>query len=319
MRHWIQKCNDKAEWDVFVSESPHYNLFCTTQFLDVCGKDYDLVVIKDDKSILLGAVIIRDVDGCPINRPFVYQGVLLSRVVADYPNHKRAKKACDLVHELLGWLEVRSDRISFSLHHTFEDLRGFQWFHYHEPERGLFQADIRYSAVLALKNIGGIEGVLARARTVRRQEYKRCLREGFLVEETEDAGLLDRLHVMTFERQGLKRSTREAFIATTLAKTAVDQGFGRVIVCRSPDGNPISAGLFLFDRKTAYYLIGANNPAYRNSGSSTAVIFEQIRRCIEQGNTYIDFLGANSPNRGDFKTSFNAHLVQYVNVSWRGE
>ena len=49
----IQECSNKAEWDSFVSRSPHYNLFCTTQFLDAYAKDYDLVVVKNNKSILL--------------------------------------------------------------------------------------------------------------------------------------------------------------------------------------------------------------------------------------------------------------------------
>ena len=40
-------------------------------------------------------------------------------------------------------------------------------------------------------------------------------------------------------------------------------------------------------------------------------MFEQIQYCIEQGLSYVDFIGINSPLRGDFKTSFNADPRPY--------
>ena len=70
-------------------------------------------------------------------------------------------------------------------------------------------------------------------------------------------------------------------------------------------------GVFLFDDKTGYYLIGANDPDYRKDGSGAYILFEQIRHCIEQSLSYVDFLGINSPMRGDFKTSFNAEPLPF--------
>jgi len=314
----IEIFTDKVPWDAFVAGSPQYNLFCMTPFLDAWGRDYDLIAVRDNQSIMLGAIIVKDEDGRPVSAPFMYHGVLVGRAISNYPTHKRLKKTLELVDELLAWLSAKYDRISFSQHHSFEDLRGFQWFHYHKPEKGLFRLDIRYSALLDLSHMGGMDEVIAGVRTVRRQEYRRCLKEGYVIEEVDSADALNQLHAMTFERQGLQRSKSEEFMATGLAQTAVEQGFGRILLCKSADGAAASASLFLFDEKSAYYLIGANNPAHRNSGSGTLVVLEQIRRSMEQGVTSIDFVGANSPHRGDFKTSFNARLVQYVDVAWEG-
>ena len=61
----------------------------------------------------------------------------------------------------------------------------------------------------------------------------------------------------------------------------------------------------------SYYLIGANDPNYRKDGAGGFVVLEQIRYCIEQGLSYEDFMGINSPLRGDFKTSLNADPVSY--------
>ena len=132
-----------------------------------------------------------------------------------------------------------------------------------------------------------------------------------MIEESHDISILDMLHDKTFERQGLERSPGEKFMATTLAQTAITEGFGRLLICRNKIGTPASASLFLFDKKTAYYMIGANDPDYRNFGTSSLVIFEQLRKCLDQGIEQVDFMGINSPNRGDFKTSFGAIPTPY--------
>jgi hypothetical protein len=36
-----------------------------------------------------------------------------------------------------------------------------------------------------------------------------------------------------------------------------------------------------------------------------------IRDAMEKGLKYVDFCGVNSPNRGDYKISFNAELKPY--------
>ena len=165
-----------------------------------------------------------------------------------------------------------------------------------------------------LQSVENIDQILMGARTVRRQEHRKCLKEGFTIEESDDIKVLDILHSQTFERQGIGRSSGEKFMATTLAKKAISLGFGRLIICRDSSGSPASASLFLFDDKTAYYLIGANDPKFRKYGTSSYVMFEQIRICLEQGLSQVDFIGINSPMRGDFKTSFGAVPVPYYTV-----
>jgi len=70
------------------------------------------------------------------------------------------------------------------------------------------------------------------------------------------------------------------------------------------------------DKNTGYYLFGANDPTYRASGSSSYLLLENIHRCKEKRLKLIDFVGVNSPNRADFKVSFNADVVPYFIVSW---
>jgi lipid II:glycine glycyltransferase (peptidoglycan interpeptide bridge formation enzyme) len=170
---------------------------------------------------------------------------------------------------------------------------------------------LNYTGILGLSKIESFDQVLVNARTVRRQEYKKCVKNGFTVEESDDINILNLLHNKTFERQGISRSESEVFLTTTLAEKSISKGFGRLLICRDEKGIPASASLFLFDDNTGYYLIGANDPDYRKFGTGGFVVLEQIRYCIEQGLSYVDFMGINSPFRGDFKTSFNADPISY--------
>lgn len=310
----LHSCSDKKQWDDFASASPQGNLFCQTRFLDSFQKEYELLMIVQGNKNLLGAVVVKDKVGRPTTKPFMYQGLLINQSVASLATHKNVKKSLELIEFLLQEVTKRYQRICFSLHPSFTDLRSFQWHNYHSPEKGQFKIDLNYTAILDLQSIENIDQILMGARTVRRQENRKCLKEGFTIEESDDIKLLDFLHSQTFERQGMVRSSREKFMATTLADKAISEGLGRLLVCRDSSGSPASASLFLYDDNTAYYLIGANDPKSRKYGTGSYLMFEQIIRCLEQGLSNVDFVGINSPMRGDFKTSFGAVPVPYYTV-----
>ena len=290
---------------------------CQTRFLDIYQKDYDLILVNQGEEILLGVVVVKDDAGQPVTHPFMYHGILFGGSIAELAVHKNVKKCLELVDFLLVEVEKMYRQIAFSLHTSFVDLRSFQWHNYHEPEKGQFQIDLNYTGILDLENIQDFDQILMNARTVRRQEYRKCIREEFIIEESRDISILDKLHEKTFARQGLKRSKSEKFIATTLAEESLSKGFGKLFICRDKTGMPASASLFLFDDKTGYYLIGANDPNFRKYGTGTYVLFEQIKNCLKQGLSQVDFIGINSPMRGDFKTSFNAIPTPYFTVSKR--
>ena len=88
------------------------------------------------------------------------------------------------------------------------------------------------------------------------------------------------------------------------------------MICSTDLGEPVAASLFLLDEIRGYYLIGATNPKFRNYGVGSLVMFEQIKSCLDDGLKEVDFIGINSPQRGDFKTSFNAQSELYFNIEY---
>jgi len=285
-------------------------------FLDALGGAYELLFVEENGRILLGAVVLMR-NGVPVQASYPYQGVMFGAEIAGEPNHRRVKYQLEIVEFLLAEMEKKYDAIAFAMHYNFDDMRPFQWFHYHESEKGLFDIRLAYTGLINLGAYTDFDSYLASIRSVRRNEYRRVGESGASVEESGDIELLDRLHKATFLRQGVQRDVEEGRWIRSVAESALSNGYGKLLVCRNVDGMAMSATLFLFDASCGYYFIGANDPVYRNSGSGVYLFLENVRRCFEMGVKKIDVVGINSPNRGDFKTSFNAAIKPYFQVDWQ--
>jgi GNAT superfamily N-acetyltransferase len=314
----LTECLDKARWDRFVNASPQGNVFCLTPLLDALGEEYRLLFVEERDEAQLGIVLILR-DGQPVRAPYpftMYQGALFNRAVSELPPHSRAKHGLEITDFLVTQLEQRFDRISLCLHHRFPDLRSFSWFHYHDPHRGRFQIDLRYSALLDLSLVTDFDRYLTSIRNLRLREYRRARSAQYRAEPSTDVETLDRLHNLTFDRQRLQRDEHDVRLLRAISRAALDNSFGELLICKDSHDTTASATLFLYDQRCAYYLIGANDPDHRPSGCGTYLMLENISRCRERGISTLDFVGANSPNRGDFKTSFNAVPVPYFMVTW---
>src|SRR5438105_10336153 len=146
----LSECTDKERWDRFAGESPHGCVFCLTPFLDALGEEYRLLVVEESGEALAGLVLILRSDQLyPGQFPLtIYQGVMLGLGLCRQPAHRRTKQTLEVLDFLLTELEKHYDRMIVCQHHRFEDLRAFSWFHYHEPDRGRFHIELRYSGLV---------------------------------------------------------------------------------------------------------------------------------------------------------------------------
>jgi hypothetical protein len=315
----LTRCDDKTRWDEFVSSSPQGNVFCRSAFLDALGIDYDTWLLQANGRIKAGAVLLKDGQGNVLTAPYpltLYHGVLLDEGLMSEQPHHRYKEGLEITASLLNELERHYSRLSFCLHHGIDDLRAFSWFHYHQRELGMFNIGLNYSGIIDL-GMPDFEAYLATIRSCKRREYRLALKNGLTAETSDDLVVLEKLYRMTFERQGATKSSEELHLVRGIAHAALAQGFGEILLVRLPDGEVASATLFLHDEHTGYYLIGANHPNYRNTYSGVFAFVESSRRCHARGLKQIDVCGINSPNRGDFKTSFNAVPTPYFVVNWK--
>ncbi len=306
---------DKQVWDAFVSISPQRSIFVHSKFLDSLLVNYDLVTCYDKDKIVAGVVVIYANSGNSIDTPFPftqYQGILLadnSRQAA----HSQITHEFKIVEYFIAQLTAHLKKYCLCQSWRLSDLRPFQWHNYHEPGKGMFNLALRYTGILDVNKYHDFDSYVSSVRTVRRQEFKKSS-QLLQLKMSDDEEILDALHAKTFERQNIARTHQESALVKSIFRHAIAGGYGNMSVAMLDDV-PVSAVLFLYDDRTAYYLFGANDPSHRKTFAGTFLLMHMIKDAFENGIREIDFVGVNSPNRGDFKIGLNAELRPYFITS----
>jgi Acetyltransferase (GNAT) domain len=324
MSFTIDRCTDKVLWDQFVEQSPQGSIFSSTAFLAALNEEFELYMIFENQKPVL-AVPVQVRDGGPLFVPYspyttfrfaIYQGPMFSKAIEEIPLHSGVGHKLKLVDYLLNELTARYERLSFVLHPNFEDLRSFLWFNYHNEKGGRFEINLRYTGWLPLAE-STQEQHFYNTRRNRRRDFSLAVESGFKCELSDDLDLLDWLEDLVYERQGLSRPAEERTSARAIAQSALSNGYGRYLIASNNKGEVASAYLFLFDSKCVYHTFAGNHPDMRNTGASTLLLFYALEMFRKEGKPLFDFVGLNSPYRGDFKTSFNAKPKPNYIVSWK--
>jgi hypothetical protein len=306
--------NDDSEWDTLVAASPQGSVFSGSHYLRALGSPSTRYVIRTPHGeALAGVAVMENVDAPGMHSapfPFTpYQGILFGQTVAVQPRHKRVTTEFRLTDFIIQRLIERYSDFSMALSPALDDIRPFLWHNYHLPDAPHFTIRNRYTAVLDLSCFQ-LESYLKSIRAVRRQEFNKSTAE---IATTTNVALFLSLYLKTFERQSIAVSKQHQALVRDICTSALTHGYGRLSIADTASG-VASMSLFIHDEHCAYYLFGANDPELRNSGASTALMVDNIRSMSERGIAKLDFVGVNSPNRGDFKLSFNPELMPYHEV-----
>lgn len=306
-------------WDNLVAQSEQGSVFNSREFLSALGVDIRYWGVYDGYELMAATSVQVDGGGNPVGPDKcinLYQGIMLSPAITGLPVPSRVRRELAVVNRLIEGLTERYDEIWLSMHPRMKDIRSLQWFNYHTPENGQFQIDVRYTGLLELTNFSSREELVSSFARGRQGDYKKAISKGITVKTCFDPNLLDTLHAKTFARQEADRGVFDKLLIP-ITDAALKKGFGELLVAYTDDGAPTSASLFIWDNSTAHYLFGASDPEYRNTGAATYVLAESLWRAIERKNCRADFVGVNSPQRGEFKTSFGALPVTYFEAHWK--
>lgn len=299
-------------WEALVTGSRQGSVFSSTTYLQSLQATCTCFVVKNSSGECVAGVAIIEAHGRMHVAPFPFtphQGILFSSSVNALPKQKRQTVEFRITEFLIHSMLHRYSNFHMALSPMFADLRPFLWHNHGAPGQPRFQVTPRYTGQLDLRDFTP-EAYISGIRTVRRQEFKKSQAQST---ESADIASFLRLYQLTFERQGMSTEWDSLERVERITRFAMRAGYGRLSMA-AVDGQPASMSLFVFDEDCAYYLFGANDPGFRGSGASTHLMIENICHFSAMGLKKIDFVGVNSPKRGDFKLSFNAELVPYFEV-----
>lgn len=312
-------CSDTQQWDAFCLASPQSSPCMLSWFQDVVSEEtHRWVYIVEGR--VLAAVAIAMENGVPMMHApalSVHQGIIFSPELSRLSRHDRIQEMYRLMDAILLALVEHYPGFHLCFSPEIEDIRAAQWLHYHEAEKGQPQIQLRYTAYLELSKDNTVASWIAAARRDRRADYKKTEKNGLLVEDCSDVAELGVLYRKTFERQGIELKETQLGQVLTLARHAQDPVKGFILLARTDTGAPAAATVILTDRRNAYSLITANDPEFRNTGANTRLVIDALVRSQARGLEHFDFVGINSPQRGEFKMSFNAKPRPYFEMLWR--
>ena len=308
----LRTCTDMLAWDAWVDASPQGHVFSKAAFIQCLGPTYTCYEVTTPQGeVLAGAVILEDGSGMA-KAPFAFtphQGILFADSVVQQPSQKRLTAEFRITTFLIQALLDVYTNFSIALSPFFKDIRPFLWHNYGLEGQPKFEIKHRYTGHVHLQNFELTE-FLTTVRAVRRQEYKKSQVQ---IHQSDDLLVFLSLYQKTFERQGITIDAAALGLVRRICEQSMAHGYG-YLSSAVLDDRTASMAFFVSDSRSSYYLFGANDPAMREANASSKLLLDNIALSAQKGLQIFDFVGVNSPQRGDFKLSFNAELVPYQEV-----
>jgi len=300
---------DATAWQKLLGRSRQASPFVLPAFIESYeGEPRYLVWHKGQEPI--AGIAVTASGGNVVQQPFhVHNGPLFfteSRLKAS----KAQLYEFQATEIIADYLFNQYENVRFSHHWDAQDMRPYQWYHYHTPEQGHYRVHLRYTSLLDLPERESDWSL----RSGRREDLKRARKSGLESVFSDELAVFDNLHSATFEAQGIERSTHEVQCFNRLCKRLQETGSGKLVLTYGK-GSALSGSFWALYGETAHYLFSGNAPEGRPHGAGTSNIVSamEILRDTQQIRR-INFVGVNSPARGDYKLSFGGNLQPYYEV-----
>lgn len=312
----LEVINDPAIWENLINRSPQGTRFLDIDFLKIFSVPYTLYGYFK-KGVCIAGIPIIDTskyDGeflpqCYYQGPFFYDEIYRSS------SSKRVQYEIELVEAMLTDLVKVEKRFKFCLNTKFQDIRGYDWLHYHEHDRARCTVTPKYTAIVDLADVSH-QDIRKNSRSSRRQE-EGYAKDRELLTASVDGSISELLSLyrQTFDRQGKSISDSEINELTRYVNYFLSKSIGYILVVRAPNGQAV-AGSFIFEDYSGTWhvpLVGIGDTRY----GGTLLYYHIIDFAKVSGGSCVDFNGANSPQRGYFKHSVGARAQLYFEIQYR--
>ncbi len=133
------------------------------------------------------------------------------------------------------------------------------------------------------------------------------------IKEENDIQLLIKMQRKTFERQN-RTFPLDVDLISRLDCAATNNDSKLLLCAYDDDNNLHAATYFVFDDNRCYYLMSGGDPEYRNSGATSLLIWEAMKRLIGRVEIF-DFEGSMIEDIERFVRGFGAKPNVYYHIS----
>ena len=248
-------------------------------------------VYKEKK---LGFTIYRNSPFTPAMGPFLKVNARNSVAIMD-----TWKRVLSLTADFIETLPYSV--ISVSLNKNIIDTQPFIW--------KKFKVIPGYTYVLNLEK--SIEDIQKDMSAERRNDMNKGARDGLMVKQINDFEVVNSLVIKTFSRQ--EKKTNEYYLNKILFNFADNTNSFAYATFR--DDNPIATSFCVYDKDTAYYLLGGYDYKNKHHGAGALSVWGAIKHAKELGLKYFDFEGSMVPQIERYFRGFGGKLTPYYRIN----
>jgi hypothetical protein len=298
--------------------SPHATVFTHPEVLGAMAHGHEwFLASKGAAPVCLWPVPLDSTGRVRTPEFSYYVGPMWSAEAAARPAHRALSDALEVYEALIEALVGRYGEVHAELPVGLDDVRAFDWWNYHVPDRPRFSLSPRYTARIPNLQNSTDEDLKASFRELRRRELRR-VEKGAVPKRIDaaDAEVVRALYHEVMHRQDRPVSA-ETDNAIAQVHSLASTGHGLVVGHRN-DGaeRPASLVVLLIGNATGNMVLNLTATDARTSGIQARTVVEAMRAARVAGCDVFDFNGANSPRRGDDKHSYGAGPALYFRLDY---
>ena len=145
----------------------------------------------------------------------------------------------------------------------------------------------------------------------RRRNVRKAIKDGLIVKQVDDFGIVKFLILKTFSRQKMTVSENH-LDKIFLEFAAKENSFAFVTFAKE---KPIAATFCIYDKDTAYYLLGGYDYETKHHGAGASAMWEAIKYTKKLGLKYFDFEGSMVPQIERYFRGFGGQLTPYYRIN----
>jgi hypothetical protein len=191
--------------------------------------------------------------------------------------------------------------ISLSLNKNVLDMQPFIW--------DKFKVIPGYTYIIDLSM--SLDEILKRMSNERRKNINKGLKDGLLVKEINNYEVIKSLAIQTFSRQDME--VNESYLNRILFKFA--NRINSFAFGTFANDKPIACTFCVYDKNSAYYLIGGYDNENKHHGAGALSMWEAIKYSKKIGLRAFDFEGSMVPQIERYFRGFGGQLTPYYRIN----
>jgi hypothetical protein len=302
-----------AEWDALVDQSIYGTVFHKSGWLNACsralGKKIKMFGCFRENQLTGGCSLfiekkwglVTSANSSCATTP--YGGVILSPPPSPSV-HKQETFSREIISALIKAIEKEQFMyVTIQNSPAFLDVRPFTW--------NGWKSSVSYTYYIDLNHYLETHLDSSAKRYIRKAE-----KAGIVIELCSDISRYYDLYCEAYTRKNLEPPAPRSLF-TELYSFIRDTRCGEMFAARTPEGEIAIAEIVVWDTRQAFSWTAGSDARYVNSGASTLIMNDYLKRLKERGLPKINIMMANVPQLSSFATSFNPTLVPCVEIRHR--